>query len=154
MTVDGLTRPQLAYLAGLIDGEGSIECQRENPPGARTPRFSLRLSFAMATAEPIRTVAEWLDLTAKRYPARPGRHPCWRLHVPKGVAVELLRACEPYLILKRDQAGVLLAIEDVRERHSPAKRHVGHPRFQPMPVEAVEQMEQLHRELRDLKAVA
>lgn len=55
-----LTVEQLAYLAGLIDGEGSLECQKQSQAGSATPRYVIRLSFTMSTPEPLETVASWL----------------------------------------------------------------------------------------------
>src|SRR5665213_4477900 len=110
-----LTDTQLAYLAGLIDGEGSIESQREVQVRGATPRFVLRVSFVFATEEPLRTICGWLGVGYKRYPTTdPRRSDRYRTHVPKGIAVPLLEACLPYLLLKRRQAELILAIETVR----------------------------------------
>ena len=67
--VTRLSETQVAYVAGLIDGEGSLECQIQMQKGAATPIFTLRLSFTFGTEEPITTVAAWLGTAPKRYPA-------------------------------------------------------------------------------------
>lgn len=147
-----LTEYQYSYLAGLIDGEGSLESQREWQPKGATPRFVLRISFTFATEEPLRTVCEWLGISYKCYPATDEtRSPRYRAHVPKGVTVPLLEGCLPYLILKKRQAELILAIEDVRARNSPDRRHFGFTKLSRMPVEAVNEMILLHDELRSLK---
>ena len=148
----GLTGTQAAYLAALIDGEGSIDCQREPIGGKRrTPVFVVRLEFGMATEEPLRTVGHWLGMEPRWYPApSEERRPRWRLQVPKRLALAVLEECLPYLILKRDQAETVLELERVRREHSP-------PRSLPpglarrMPPEAVDRMELLHARLRELK---
>lgn len=143
---------QLAYLAGLIDGEGSLESQRETQVRGRTPRYSLRLAFSLATEEPLRTIGEWIDVQPKRYPPPDERRqPLWRLHIPKGKAVPLLDACLPYLILKREQAELVLAIERVRAAHSPS-RSIAMGEGRRMPAIALAQMEELHQRLRALKS--
>jgi hypothetical protein len=74
------------------------------------------------------------------------------MHIAKSVAVELLRGCLPFLILKRRQAELVLAIEAVRAKNSPDRRLIGTIGSRPMPAIAVAQMEKLHRELRSLKS--
>lgn len=142
-----LEAEQAAYLAGLIDGEGSIECQRQTHGAAVTPRYVIRLSFVMASEEPLQTVGRWIGRPPKCYPARDDtRQPRWRMHIPKGMLVPILRACRPYLILKGDQADAVLEIEQIRARHSPAWCGDG------MPATAVHQMEVVYKRLRSLKS--
>lgn len=145
---------QLGYLAGLIDGEGSIECQTEVQPRGRTTRYVLRVSFVFATEEPLRTVSEWLG---SRYSVHPPvdekRSMRYRSHIYKNTAVELLKAVLPYLILKRRQAELILEIEAVRAANSTirlARPGGGAP--PPMPADAIEKMQELHTELRSLKS--
>src|SRR3954462_11316251 len=115
-----LSEWQLAYLAGLVDGEGSLECQKEFQPKGVTPRFVLRLSFCFATVEPLQTISQWLGVPTQIYPATdPTRSPRHRMSVTKNLAVPLLQQMLPYLILKRRQAELILAIESVRKAHSP-----------------------------------
>jgi len=140
-------------MAGLIDGEGSLECQRQMQKHGRTPRYQLRLSFGFATEEPLRTIGGWFGLQPKCYPrVSPERQPFWRMSIPKNAAVLLLNQCLPYLILKREQAELVLAIEKVRALHSPS-RHipVGHPDRR-MPEAAIREMEEYHQRLRALKS--
>jgi hypothetical protein len=74
------------------------------------------------------------------------------MDLPKGIAVVLLRACLPYLILKREQAELILAIERVRVEHSPDRRHFGSAKLRRMPADAIAEMEGLHQQLRALKS--
>jgi hypothetical protein len=148
-----LSDTQLAYMAGLIDGEGSIESQRETQVRGATPRFVLRVSFVFATEEPLRTVCGWLGIAYKRYPtADLRRSDRYRAHIPKGIAVPLLAACLPYLIVKRRQAELILAIEAVRLAATPSRVHVGKASLQRMPTDAIDRMAALHLELRSLKS--
>lgn len=152
MNVDELSEAQVAYLAGLTDGEGSIECQREYQPRGRTPRFVLRLSFCFATPEPLATISQWLGIPAKRYPAtdatRSDRH---RMHIVKATAVPLLRRMLPHLILKRREAELILKIEETRSANSPS-RSTGVGAHRRMPADAISRMTAFHVELRSLKS--
>jgi hypothetical protein len=148
-----ITETQAAYLAGLIDGEGSLECQKEWQPRGRTPRYTLRLSFTFATLEPLATVSEWLGVSYKRFPATDAsRQDRYRAHVYKSLAVEVLGRCIPYLTLKRRQAEIILAIEAVRVAASPTRKHVGSSSATVMPESAIAEMDALHVELRSLKS--
>ena len=112
--VTGLTETQIAYIAGLIDGEGSLECQRQMQKGAATPIFTTRLSFTFGTAEPITTVAGWLGGAPAVYPpTSPNRQPRWRFHIKNRVCLPLLERSLPYLILKKEQAALILAIDGI-----------------------------------------
>ena len=148
-----LTNERLAYLAGLIDGEGSLECQKQIQKNGRTSLYKLRLSFTMATQEPLKTVAEWLNLQTKIYPSyQKNRQPTHRLHIPKELAVILLKNCLPYLILKKGQAKWIIKIEKIRKEYSPSRHHNGKTHFQSMPIEAIQKMEYCHLNLRKLKS--
>lgn len=154
MTVHDLEPWQLGYLAGLIDGEGSIESQTEIQPRGRTTRYVLRVSFVFATEEPLRTISQWLGTTYSRHEAtQANRSARYRSHIYKSVAVELLKAVLPFLILKRRQAELILEIEAVRSANTTirlARPGGGAP--PPMPAAAIGQMQALHTELRSLKS--
>lgn len=149
-----LTEGQRAYLACLIDGEGSLETQKGFQRGAATPHFRIRLSFTMATEEPLLTVARWLEIAVpKVYPPQDEtRSPRYRLHIPKNLTVEILRSVQPFLILKKRQAELVLEIERVRLASSPGRHHYGSVKARAMPAHAVALMEKLHHELRGLKS--
>lgn len=147
-----LTEYQAAYLAGLVDGEGSLECQRQMQPRGATPQFVVRLSFCFATPEPLATLSRWFELPVKMFPATdPARSPRYRMHLTKGLAVPLLKRLSPHLILKKREAELLIAIDAVREKNTPSRR-IAFGAERRMPPEAVEAMEQLWRELRSLKS--
>lgn len=147
-----LSDRQVGYIAGLIDGEGSLESQREMGRGRATPQFSLRLSFTMGTPEPLNTVGEWVGAVYKVYPPTdPSRQPRHRMDLRKRIALPLLKRVLPALILKRRQAEIILEIENIRAQNSPSRSlPMGIQRR--MPAHAVDAMEKLHIELRSLKS--
>jgi len=149
-----LSQAQLAYLAGYIDGDGCVRCQKQVQQHGATPSYVLRLSFVAVTREPLETFSKWLGgVSIKKYPpATERRSERYRLRLTKGKALPLLKACLPYLILKRRQAELVLEIEAVRKAHSPSSRHFGKPHFERMPQGAIDQMEVLYQELRSLKS--
>lgn len=150
--LEHLEQWQLAYLAGLIDGEGSLESQKEQQPKGVTSRYVLRLSFCFATPEPLETISKWLDIPVRMYPSTdPTRSPRRRAQVTQGKAAPLLRLVLPFLILKREQAELVLAIDDVRRTNSPSRKIAPGARRR-MPAEAVAQMDALHQRLRATKS--
>ncbi len=148
-----MTTEQLAYIAALIDGEGSLECQKQKQPKGKNPQYRTRLSFTMVTEEPLLTLSHWLEINPpKTYPASDlWRSPIHRIHIPKTATLVLLQNCMPYLILKKRQAEILLEMEAIRQKHSPPKRHVGYAKFQPMSQEAIVLFEEKYVEFRSLK---
>ncbi len=148
-----LNNTQLAYLAGMIDCDGSLECQKQMQKKGTTHRYAIRLSFTMATKEPINTISKWFGLNYKKYPSVDSRRsPRYRIHIPKTITLVLLKNCLHYLVLKKRQAEILLEIESIRLGLNPGKKHYGKPTFQCMPPEWETQIEPLYRELRSLKS--
>ena len=143
---------QIAYLAGLVDGEGSLECHKEMQRHGITPRYNLRLSFVFATPEPLATISQWIGIQVKIYPATdPSRSPRHRMHITKGTAVPLLERMLPHLILKKREAALILAIERVRAANFPGRKTpIGVTRL--MPPHAIEEMNALWLQLRALKS--
>lgn len=119
-----------AYLAGIIDGEGTIGIYEARSPGSQ--RLSHYVQVTITNTDP--RLMDWLldtiggRVDRRRDPSRNVAHKqpySWRAHGPNAVA--LLAAIQPYLIIKREQglvASRLLALrrpgpltdDDVAER--------------------------------------
>ena len=104
---------KLAYMAGLIDGEGSISIGKARMWGAQKhDTYKLVLQVYMSTEEPLNTIAEWfggkveiLKIQHGRWgQTRPGRQ--WRANGRK--AIDVMELVRPYLILKRPQADLAI----------------------------------------------
>lgn len=97
----------LAYLAGIIDGEGTI-CFQEKPNATR----HYRVAVIMTSEETIRWIGQWGG-TVAALPPRP-RMPhlkpqwVWRITGHSNVRV-VLTAVMPYLITKKQTAAEALA---------------------------------------------
>lgn len=101
LSYGNLSPAQLAYLAGIIDGEGCIRAKQY--PG-RDPWYPY-VSVKMRTSEPLHTIGQWLNI----HPYLRKDRPFWVMEWFGKRASELLPAILPYLILKQNQA--VLAIE-------------------------------------------
>lgn len=107
----------LAYLAGLIDGEGCISIFQ------RSDSNSLKATLTIAMTD--RAPLDWASETfgAKVYEKRVtgaaenGWKQCYVWLVSTQKAAEILRNVLPFLKVKREQAALLVELADIRERH-------------------------------------
>ena len=150
MNMKRLTPAQLGYLAGLIDAKSNLQCARSMNKRGVTPVYAIRLSFEFNTEEPGDTVREWLGLPQK-YRADTDE-PRDHLLIPKKITIFLLGACLPYLIRKVDQARLILEIEEIRKVNTPNRHKMTPLGSVRMPAEVVAHMEELHRQLQELKS--
>lgn len=89
-----------AYVAGIIDGEGSIFCRRRNP----------HVSVANTDQALMLELARFGGYMHARDPRKGlGTKPSWEWVICGGTAAALLRICEPHLLVKRDKALAALA---------------------------------------------
>ncbi len=111
---------ELAYTAGIIDGEGTIviERSRDNKPQQSTQRHRNRtrnhsgIKYRMHVSVLIRekSLCEWLRLNyggsvyMAGKPTNPNHSQCWVWRVGSGVASGFLKQIIPYLHLKKLQA--------------------------------------------------
>ena len=107
----------LAYLAGIIDGEGSVMIKRHRVDSKRGFRFELAVS--------VTNTALWLlELLKLNFGGRidrqkqkkPIHKPCWIWRIDGPSAESCLKALLPFLQLKKAQAELAL------EFHSQQKR--------------------------------
>lgn len=117
-TIDALSELDCAYLAGLIDGEGSICVLRHNGRGGMKT-FYPAISIAMTHRGVLDWVSGLFALSVSDVPRSPqgwrNQH-SFRIHGKRAVA--LCRRLLPYLRVKREQAALVLAFpfEDRRGR--------------------------------------
>ena len=111
------TRDDLAYLAGIIDGEGSVfPTRRRDRPG------TYELKVSITNTNPILVV--WLSDTFGFgvYPQE-GRGNCkssWVCALYSDKAVSLLRSVLPFMKLKVEQAKIVIAMREIQLRHGAA----------------------------------
>lgn len=111
--VSTLSQGQCGYIAGLIDGEGSIQIDCGRHRGASRngvyPGYCLQLIIANTNTD----VIQWLLVTlggtshvTKYNPDRWKPQYFWR--ISGGSAQAIVRSTLPYLIIKRAQADIAL----------------------------------------------
>jgi len=104
------TVEQLSYLAGIIDGEGSIcvDLQRANPKyGRKHDYFTLRLSIVNTD----KNLMDWLvtNFQGTYYQRKPlpGYKICYTYRIYGHKLADLIVACLPYFIIKKPHAEIV-----------------------------------------------
>ena len=106
-----LSQEQAAYLAGVIDGEGCITASGFN---------SLRVQVANTNREWLETLRQWcggggcVTQHRGRFNKRPSYS--WALSVRQ--SQEVVGQCLPYLMLKKQQAGLFVQWIDLRASYA------------------------------------
>lgn len=118
-----------AYIAGLIDGEGSIGIKRRLPTARNkmvSPKYSLSVGVAMTDRGPIDLVENFcgaLNRVSSRI-RRDGYKTIFEFEVENDRAVQLLREVAPYLVGKATQAKTALAFAELRKESRSARTKV------------------------------
>jgi len=113
---------EIAYLAGLFDGEGSVVIVWV---GRQLALYGgLRIAIEMTTPEPLRFAQRIFGgkiyVTERYSPHKPLSH--WSLCGAK--ASVFLRAVEPYLIVKHEKTNLALSFLAYGRTQSPRKREL------------------------------
>jgi len=117
--MDNITQQEkLAYLAGLIDGEGYLGLLAAKKNGVVT-NYKVRLCITNSSLE----IMEWLvqNFGANYYaktvkPENQNKHKvAYTWHINCGQAGRLIEAVRPYLLIKRKQADILAAYRLLQE---------------------------------------
>lgn len=135
----------LAYLAGLIDGEGTIGIERRSGgPAHKSLRYTLTVAIQMSERPAIDHVATIFQRSVfVKKPSANMTKEAYRVTWQAGLAAELLEPLVPYLVLKRPQA--VAGIEFQKEQA--AARRIGAT----LTEESLARKEFYYRELRRLK---
>jgi len=113
---------ELAYFAGIVDGEGHISILKSKPKQSRwTPTYRLRIGVGNVSEALIRWIAErfggcYHKRTFKRW------QPIYEWEAATGDAADILRAIRPHMIVKTRQADVALSFLALRNTRSHATK--------------------------------
>ena len=140
-----ITETDLAWAAGIIDGEGCILLGRwkaRNRPGSTYRLSVLVTNTSFMMLHRLREIFGVGFITPRRA-ALKHHKPQWSWHVSCSEAELVLRAVEPYIVAKRDETRLgILSRQYILGRNTAAKRG-GNPHG--------EKLEWLKRQLSSLK---
>ena len=109
-----LTEVQLAYAAGIFDGEGCIRVNRQGKQPV------VRIHVTNTDPRLTTTLKEWFGgyvwVESKQYMANAKIRYVWEASATS--AARVLRAVLPYLFLKHEQAEIALAIQATKIRRN------------------------------------
>lgn len=105
--ISQITETEKAYLAGIIDGEGSIIISKLKPnkkKGEINPRYQLFLKVSNTD----RRLLEWISKRCLvnihlHERKKSNQRKCYTIHLPVVVALELLECIYSYIIIKKEQ---------------------------------------------------
>jgi len=117
-----MKRTDLAYIAGIVDGEGYIGIQSDGKK-AKHGKQNLRLRVTVTNT------SEWLCQYLKfsfgggKITLRtrsPNHRPCWQWQLEYQKAADFLRLILPYLHLKKPQAELAIKFQEAKGRSTRA----------------------------------
>lgn len=124
-----LTATEAAYIAGILDGEGTIVITFREP--RKTCReISTNLNIQVVVVMTSKETIDWLGATtgteANVYftKSRNSKHrSSWAWRLPIGEARELLPQCLPYMVTKKRNAEILIELIDIRRKSTKTHRN-------------------------------
>lgn len=140
-------RPQDAYAAGIIDGEGWIGISRFSK--SAVPTFQPKVEVALA--EKALAVILWLkaeyggNVYKKPDPKRPENAPCYRWSIAGEQAATFLQKISPALLLKIDQAELIQKLMSVMGPMPTNRRRDWTPAMSEQAQAMFEEMKRLNR---------
>lgn len=127
---------KLAYIAGLIDGEGTISLNKSTEKAHPTwnPKYTPYISFTNTNLEALELVGRFFDSNTRHHVGSQdgfkGHKQCFRVvKSGKENVKKLLEKLLPYLLIKRKQAELLIEYIDSFVESSGIGRGVKNGRF-------------------------
>ena len=105
---------KLAYIAGLIDGEGSIRIQKCYDRSDWNVKYTPIISFTNTNLEAVELIKEFFQSRSyfRHGPGMKGykgNKPCYRVQrAGKNAVAQILKKIVPYLLIKRRQAELII----------------------------------------------
>ena len=124
----------LAYIAGLLDGEGTIGINKNvDKRNRKTPTIHYRLHIAIVNSDA--GIIRWLN---EIFPAshwfcsdRRGQKPIYRWYVYSRKAYEFLQMVSPYLKIKKAQADLAIGFCEAKTSYARKKGQKGNRTWLP-----------------------
>lgn len=100
-----------AYIAGFVDGEGTVVIGR---------RFDVQVTIGQVDPRPLERIASFYGgHLSFVHRDNPNWKPYHRITVSGTAAVQMLRDIQPFLVLKGDQAELALRLMSIKRVQSP-----------------------------------
>lgn len=108
------TTAQLAYLTGIIDGEGSlcVELQRANGKGRKHDYYCIRLSIVNTNEELMKWLVKYFQGAYYAQTKYDGRKQCYTYRLFGDKLLDVVKACYPYFVIKKPQADLMIQFRE------------------------------------------
>ena len=144
-----MTDVEIGYMAGLLDGEGSVSIKKYTSPRGHNWYYAIEIQIYNNH----RPVLEWIQLRfpgevfSRKARANKNQKPSFVWRAWGQNAAGILRFLKPHLVIKSQHADAALSLYDIPRTPKAIRGKVGRPRTPP---EVSEQRERLFRALRAL----
>lgn len=113
MQCNALTKTEMAYIAGLIDADGSVQIARRSTKG-RWIRYALEITVSNTDTR----IINYLRTTVGGGTAVDVRHfrktVCFSWVITGNAAMQLLTQVQPYMQSKKDEAELAIGFQQLR----------------------------------------
>lgn len=113
------TIEKLSYMAGIIDGEGSIAIEIQSQSirwDRKCDYYSLRLLVINTNLPLLNWIQENFGGTIRQRPDVLNRRRCYRWNICSHNAAEILKACQQYMIVKKAHTEVFIKFASTMTR--------------------------------------
>ena len=147
----------LAYIAGLVDGEGYVGIKKHKfyPKHCPSPYYQERIQIRMVREEGMKLLKETLGGSYYRQKNDlPSRKPLFLYCASDLSAAKILRAILPYLLIKKEVAKVVLQLRENKEKFQTLRikkrMRLGSPKGYRMDSAILEEREALYLRCKEL----
>lgn len=145
----------LAYLAGVIDSDGSIsigiDMSRVRLGKRKSPAITAQIHVSQIKPQAIQLLKETLGggTTTRAFRTKNG-HDMHRWFIYGGKAADAVKKLMPHLRLKHRQAELIIALDKIRKRGRKANTNLTGPHMRELKPEVIDEMMVLVKEVRSL----
>ena len=133
-----LTKVDLAWMAGFVDGEGCISIAKDKSEGGRI--FSVVARVSNNNLEALQFIHQWFGGYIRAESNGNGLPPTFSLALKSRKGARFLRAIQPYLHVKSEHARIALELQDRIENTPPNYiSHYGRKPFGRLPEEEMQE---------------
>lgn len=111
-----MKKTDLAYIAGIVDGEGCIQAWSGTSKKEGLKRYNINVIIDMSEKSALELAQALWGGRIYNYPPREGCKAISRWQVSGQKAEVMIRAIKPYLLVKRAQAEIALRLLNIHPR--------------------------------------
>lgn len=147
-----MTVISLEYIAGIVDGEGSIYIAREKPDKThRNFSFSPRFVITNSYLPLLELINKYYNLGKIRFAKQGKNKVVYDIRIASPIGIEsFLTKILPFLIIKKPQAILMLDFIKNRKKTKNIKGKIG---TQMTPIEEIEKREKYYKNMKILNAM-